>query len=154
MGKIFKILALLIFTGCASTFYEGNNLPDKIGGDSNTMILNYENRVKKYHDSNIDSHLLIYLEIEKPYIISIPEIKQPEKIYSFAGIEGTAVYRLKISEDGTVTGSEQIMSAGLGLDELAGDIIKHIKLNPAFLAGKSCNSTVNVSIKFRADKIP
>ena len=154
MKIIFKILILLTVTGCASTLYEGNNLPDKIGGNSYTMVLNYENRVKLYDDSNIDSHLKIYLETEKPYIISVPEFKQREKIYSIAGIEGTAVYRLEINEEGTITGSEQIMSAGLGLDDIAGDIIKQIKVNPAFLAGKAYSSTVDVKIKFRADRIP
>ncbi len=154
MKKIFYIIIIMVFTGCASTLYESNNLPDKIGGDPNTMVLNYENRVKLYDDSNIDSHLKIYLEIEKPYIISVPEIKLPEKIYSIAGIEGTAVYRLNISEDGTIISSDQVMSAGMGLDEIAGDIIKQIKLNPAFLAGRPYNSTADVKIKFRADRIP
>jgi len=151
--NIFYII-ILVLTGCATSLYESNNLPDKIGGDSHTMILNYENRVKVYNSPIIDSHLNIYLEIEKPYLITLPELKQPEKIYSLAGINGTAVYRLKVSEDGTILEAKQIMSAGLGLDELAGEIIKQVKVYPSYLAGKARSSMVDVKIKFRADKIP
>ncbi len=149
----FIIILVLILTGCASASYEENNIPDRIGGDSKTMLLNYENRVKTYDSSNTESHMKIYLEIEKPYIISTPELKKPEKIYSIAAVEGTAIFRIDIGEKGTILGVKQIMSAGLGLDELAADILKQISVEPSYMAGKPCNSTADIKIKFRADKI-
>ncbi len=149
---LFIITTLAAITGCVSASYEKNRIPDKIGGSPSSVILNYENSIKKFHQSNIDTHMKIYIEIEKPYILSIPPAKDPDKIYSIAEIEGTTVFRLEISEKGIITSSKKILSAGLGLDEIAGDILKEIKIEPSYLAGKPENSTADIKIVFTADK--
>lgn len=141
-----------MLTGCVTTSFENNNIPDRIGGNSGTLILNYENRVRKYDESITDSHMRIYIEIEKPYIISIPSLKEMNKIYSIP-IEGAVVYRIEISDRGSVLSSEKVLSGGLGLDEIADDIFKQIKIESAYLAGKSGSSTAYVKILFRADPI-
>ena len=147
---------LMIFftalTGCVTTSLEQNNIPDYIGGNPNTMILNYENRAVTLEEPIADSHMRIYLEIEKPYIISIPAPDAMDKIYSVAGIEGTTVYRLEIDEQGTILNSKKTLSAGLGMDEIADDILKQIKVEPAFLAGKPGNCSADLKIIFKADK--
>lgn len=147
------ILFFMMLTGCVSTSYEKNNIPDSIGGDPHTLILNYENRVRKYDRPNLDTHLKIYIEIEEPYIISIPDLKVMKKIYSIAAIEGTAVFRIEFSDKGTILSSKKVLSAGLGLDELAEDILEHIKVEPSYLAGKPENCTADIKIIFRADKM-
>lgn len=138
-------------TGCVSTSYEKNNINDVVGGDSGTLILNYENRVREYDAPVIDSHMRIYLEIEKPYIITVPQLKDMDKIYSIAGIEGTVVFRTEIGDKGEVLSSRKILSGGLGLDELAADIIKNVKVERAYLAGKPGKSVADIKIQFRAD---
>jgi len=145
------VIILILMSGCSSSPYEKTNITDRIGGSPATPVLNYENRVKQYGKVIPYSHFKIYIEIEEPFIISIPEFNPPAKIYSIAAIEGTAVYRLKISSSGTVVSSEKKLSAGLGLDEAADDILKHIKIEQSRLAGKSFNSTVDIRISFVTD---
>lgn len=140
-------------SGCVSTPFEKNNIPDKIGGNSDALILNYENRVRNYDDSITDSHMRIYIEIEKPYIIIVPPLKDMNKVYSIAPIEGAVVYLVKISDEGTILSSEKVLSGGLGLDEIAGDIFKLVKVKPAYLAGKSGSSAAYIKILFRADRV-
>jgi len=153
VSYIVKIItiALLALSGCVSDSFEKNNIPDKIGGDSGTLILNYENRVRNYDESIIDSHMRIYIEIEKPYIVSIPRLKDMDKIYSIP-IEGAVVYRVQISNKGSILSSEKVLSGGLGLDEIADDIFKQVKIGQAWLAGKPGNSAAHVKILFRADR--
>jgi len=151
-----KILTacFLILNGCVSSSFEKNNIPDRFGGDSRTMVLNYENRVRGYDNSIIDSHMRIYLEVEEPWIITVPELSEMNRIYSIAPIGGAAVYRVEIGDKGTVLSSRKVLSAGLGLDEIADDIFKQIKLEQAYLAGKPGKSTVDIKILFRADGMP
>ncbi len=144
------IIFFIVLTGCTSSSFEKNNIPDSIGGDSNTLLLNYENRAKEYDQSNIDSHMRIYIEIEKPYIINPLQLKELKKIYSLSGIEGIAVFRMEIDNNGTIVSSKQVLSAGLGLDELAQDIIKQIKVDAAYLAGKPGISIADIKIIFQA----
>jgi hypothetical protein len=146
------VIILLVITGCSSVRYEKNNITDRIGGNPSTLIFNYENRAKQYDKAITHSHLKIYIEIEEPFIISIPEFKPADKIYSIAAIEGTAVYRLKISSNGgTVISTEKKLSAGLGLDEAADEILSQLKIEPAWMAGESFNSTADVRISFITD---
>ena len=58
---------------------------------------------------------------------------------------------MEINGKGEVLSSEKILSAGLGLDEIAADIFKKIKIEPSYLAGKTYNSTADIKISFRAD---
>lgn len=146
-------ICFITLTGCTTTPYEKNNIRDRIGGDSNTLMLNYENRVKEYERLNIDSHLKIYIEIEKPYIINLLTLKDPGRIYTIAEIEGTTVFRIGINDKGTITNSEKILSAGLGLDELAADILQQIKIEPSYLAGKPDNSNADIKIIFKMDDL-
>jgi len=147
----FILIYLLALTGCASTPLEKNIIDDKIGGNPQTLILNYENRTVQYSKSNIESHLKIYIEIEKPYILSIPSLNAMDKIYSIADIEGTTVFRAVISSSGKILSSEKVLSAGLSLDFIAEDILKQIKLEPSYLAGIPGESTADIKISFRAD---
>jgi len=149
--KICYVIILLVMTGCSSVPYEKNNITDRIGGNPSTPVLNYENRAKQYDKVIPYSHFKIYIEIEEPFIISIPEFKSPDKIYSIAAIEGTAVYRVKLDSNGAVVSSEKKLSAGLGLDEIADDILRQIKIEPAWMAGKSFNSTADIRISFFTD---
>jgi hypothetical protein len=147
----FLIISFLALAGCASSSIEKNTIPDSIGGDSGTLILNYENRLQKYKRSNIDSHLKIYIEIEKPYIITNPSLKEMDRIYSIAALEGTSVFRAEINERGEIISLKKILSAGLALDEAAEDILKQIKLEPSYLAGDPRTSFADIKISFRAD---
>lgn len=147
----FLIISFLALAGCASSSIEKNNIPDSIGGDSGTLILNYENRLQKYKRSNIDSHLKIYIEIEKPYIITNPSLKEMDRIYSIAALEGTSVFRAEINGRGEIISVKKILSAGLALDEAAEDILKQIKLEPSYLAGDPRASFADIKISFRAD---
>ncbi len=149
---LYIIISITALAGCGSTSYEKNRIPDKIGGNASSLILNYENRVKKYTQSNIDSHFNIYIEIEKPYIISMPPLRDIDKIYSIASIEGITVFRISISNTGTIISSERILSSGLGLDEIAMDLLKEIKIEPSYLAGKPENSSADIKFIFRADE--
>jgi hypothetical protein len=138
-------------TACSSAPYEKNYLTDRIGGNPSTLVLNYENNAKQYDKVIPYSHFKIYIEIEEPFIISIPEFKIPDKIYSIAAVEGTAVYRVKLDSNGTVASAEKKLSAGLGLDETAEDILRQLKIEPAWMAGKSFNSTADIRIFFITD---
>ncbi len=145
------IIYFLVLTGCTSVPLEKNNTPDSIGGNSRTLILNYENRAEQYSRSNIESHLKIYIEIEKPFILTIPPLNTMDKIYSTADIEGTTVFRVTISSSGKILSSEKVLSAGLSLDPIAEDILKQIKLEPSYLAGIPGESSADIKISFRAD---
>lgn len=147
----FAIISFLALTGCASGSFEENRIQDSTGADPQSIVLNYENRVQKYKTSNIESHLKIYIEIEKPYIISTPSLKEMDRIYSIAEIEGTTVFRIAISSTGEILSSEKILSAGLSLDDAAADILKEIKIEPSYLAGTSHVSFADIKISFKAD---
>jgi hypothetical protein len=147
----FVIILFLPLTGCASNPFEKNRIQDSTGADPQSIVLNYENRVQKYKTSNIESHLKIYIEIEKPYIISAPSLKEINRIYSIAEIEGTTVFRIAISSTGKILSSEKILSAGFSLDDAALDILKEIKFEPSYLAGNPHESFADIKISFRAD---
>ncbi len=142
---------MLILTACSSIPYEKNRITDSIGGTPDNIVLNYENRVQQYDESIVDSHMRIYIEIEGPWIVSVPLLKHPAGIYSVAPIEGTAVYLVRISEKGKILSYEKKLSAGLGLDSLAEEIIKDVKVEPAWLAGKTGESLAWIRISFRMD---
>lgn len=142
---------MIVMAGCSSVPYEKNNITDRIGGNPSVMVLNYENNAKRYDKVIPYSHFKIYIEIEEPFIISIPEFESTDRIYSIAAIEGTAVYRLKLDSNGTVISSEKKLSAGLGLDDVADDLLRQIKIEPAWMAGKSFNSTADIRISFFTD---
>ncbi len=146
------VIMLLVITGCSTVRYEKNNITDRISGNPSTLILNYENRAKQYDKVITYSHFKIYIEIEEPFIISIPEFKPADKIYSLAAIEGTAVYRVRLNSSGNVISTERKLSAGLGLDEVADEILSQIKIEPAWMAGKSFDSAADVRISFITDE--
>lgn len=146
------VLILPVLTGCLQTSYEKNSIPDRIGGSPHTLILNYENSARQCEQPVINSHMMIYIEIEKPYVISIPETAAPDVIYSISPIEGTVVYRVRITESGQIISSEKKLSAGLGLDEIAENIFRQIKIEPSYLAGKSFISSADIRISFRVSK--
>jgi len=152
--SFFYCVALILpaLTGCLHMSYEKNNIPDRIGGDPHTLILNYENSARQSEEPVIESHMMIYIEIEKPYVISMPEIAAPDRIYSISSIEGTVVYRVQITESGQIISSEKKLSAGLGLDEIADSIFRQIRIEPSYLAGKPFNSSADIRISFRAGK--
>ncbi len=149
----FVIISFLALTGCASNPFEQSRINDSIGANPRSIVLNYENRVQKYKTSNIESHLKIYIEIEKPYIISTPSLKEMDRIYSISEIEGTTVFRIEISSQGEILSSKKILSAGLSLDDTAADILKEIKIEPSYLAGSSHVSFADIKISFRADGV-
>jgi hypothetical protein len=144
-------ICLLIFCGCATKPYEKSVILDSIGGNTSTLVLNYETAVNEFSDANIDTHMKIYIEIEKPRIISIPVLKGIERIYPLAEIEGTAVFRVEIDEKGRITSSKKVLSAGFGLDEIAGDLLKQLKIEPAYLAGNPGKSAADIKFLFRAE---
>ncbi len=155
---MYKALGIVLFSvlflyGCVYSSFERNNIPDRIGGDSTTMLLNYENRVRNYDYSVLDSHIRIYIEIEEPYVISVPPLKDIDKIYSIAPIEGDVVYRVELSDKGKILSSKKVLSGGLGLDQIADEIFRQVKVEPSFLAGKAGGSAAYINIKFRADRI-
>lgn len=139
---------LFIATGCSSLPYERNNIKDNIGGSPATPVLNYENRARQYDKVIPYSHFKIYIEIEAPFIVKIPESEPVDKICSIAAIEGTAVYRVKINSKGNIVSSERKLSAGLGLDEIADEILTNIKIEQAWMAGKSFDSVADIRISF------
>lgn len=147
----FFVISIMVLTGCVSEPFETNRIHDSIGGNPQTIVLNYENRVQNYKTSVIESHLKIYIEIEKPHIISIPSLKKIERIYSISEIEGTTVFRIEISPHGKILSSKKVLSAGLSLDEAAADILNEIKIEPSYLAGDPHISFADIQITFKAD---
>lgn len=114
---------------------------------SGKSLLNYEDAAAQFTIDNIRSHFLVHIEIEKPYIMKSAQYNV-DKIYRISGIEGTAIYRVSLSSTGKVLSYKLIKKAGLGLDTIAGEIIKTMKLYPGYKSAASGKTTVFVRIIF------
>jgi hypothetical protein len=55
---------------------------------------------------------------------------------------------VKINSKGNIVSSERKLSAGLGLDEIADEILTNIKIEQAWMAGKSFDSVADIRISF------
>ncbi len=143
MKKIITTIILFaLFIQCKSL---DNNLIDPEYKTSGSTILNYEDASKKYTIDSIDAHFRIYIDIEKPYIIKSVKYGLDE-IYYTSGIEGSAIFRVKINRSGKIVDYRIIKTAGLGLDKAAVEIIKGIQLSPVSKEGYNYKASANLRI--------
>lgn len=116
-------------------------------------VLNYEDSAENQWAENLLDHFLIHIEIEKPYVLKHAAVAVDD-IYRLCGIEGTAVYSALVDPTGAVKELELIKSAGLGIDDITGRIVKNIRLEPSYLAGKSYATRVHIRVTVKGNTEP
>ena len=136
-------VVFLLFLNCA---VNKQRVEDKsyLLSDEKT-ILNYNKASRSYKMEIIKSHYRINIEIEEPFIIIKPVIVV-DHIYRISHIQGTTVFLAQIDKKGNINSSKIVKSGGLGLDKYAEDILKNIKINPAYHRGKVYKSSIYINI--------
>ncbi len=144
---------LLLCGGCSAYRIESQErLIDSVSRTRHKSVLNYEDTTRKNTLYNIYTHFDLQVEIEKPYMIAapLPPLDETEgemlDIYRITDISGTSVFLAELDGKGTVTSYRLVLSAGLGLDEMAERLLKKLKLEPAYQASHSAKTTVFIRI--------
>ena len=146
MKRVLIFIILIFHNSCTVyRYFTQDQLIDRSFRTSNNTMLNYEDASRKYTIDSINDHYRLHVEIEKPYVISSVNY-DVQRIYRISDIEGTAIFRAKLNKKGRIISYVLVKSAGLGLDKIANDVIKSIKISPASIAGNLHNAEVYLKI--------
>jgi len=143
------ISAIIFIIGCSS-WNRKNVLPGDSGNRlSQVSALNYEHTSAKYNSYVLNTHLMVHIDIEKPFVIeSVREI-DVDPICRIAQLEGITIFRAEINKKGEIDKYRIVKSSGLGIDDYAERILKGMKISPAFHKGRASGSNAEIRIEVR-----
>lgn len=146
----YLIIILILLFSCSSREPVSLRKPASPSQQINTnSILNYEDSAVHMHNFNLNTHFEIRIKIEtinKPFIVKKIKLTHIKRIYRLNRVEGFTIFHAHVNTKGQITSHSIVKTAGLGLDKLAEQALKNIKLSPVFSAGKKYNSKVYVRI--------
>ncbi len=148
MARIY-IYIIIIVIGSLFLSCGNKNLNHSLPKRSGISHFNYEDNADWMQYTIQEDHFMIYIEVEKPYLIESINNFKVDSIYRVSHIEGNSIYLADVKPNGTIKSFKAVKTAGLGLDGITKKVIQSIKLSPVYYLGKSSSSKalIRISIK-------
>lgn len=108
-------------------------------------IYNYEDTTLSIYKETIQNHFLLHIEIDKAYIISAQTIKIPD-IYKISHLKSKTIFLARLNTKGKIIQYNVIKKAGLGIDELAAQVLKGLTFRSQSARGEQFQSVIYITI--------